>query len=39
VDFSLPKSANNIKLFLGLAGYYQQFVDEFSAIARPLKIC
>jgi hypothetical protein len=26
----------DIKSFLGLAGYYQRFISDFSAIARPL---
>ena len=32
----LPKSAKEIKQFLGLAGYYHKFVPRFSDLLRPL---
>ena len=32
----LPKSAKEIKQFLGLAGYYCKFVPRFSDLSRPL---
>ena len=35
-DWPVPKSAIEIKSFLGLAGYYQRFVQDFSKIAGPL---
>jgi len=35
-NFSIPKSAKNIKQFLGLAGYYRRFIKGFSKIAKPL---
>ncbi|XP_074293310.1 putative mitochondrial protein AtMg00860 [Silene latifolia] len=31
-----PKNVAEIRSFLGLAGYYQRFVKDFSKIARPL---
>ena len=31
-----PKSAKEIKQFLGLAGYYHKFVPRFSDLSRPL---
>jgi hypothetical protein len=36
IDFPMPKSQKDIKSSLGLAGYYRRFIDNFSAIARPL---
>lgn len=37
-NFPRPKNAKNIRQFLGLAGYYRRFIDNFSQIARPLTI-
>ena len=34
--FPRPKSAKNIKQFLGLAGYYRRFIPNFSTVAKPL---
>ena len=31
-----PKSTTKLRSFLGLAGYYRQFIRNFSAIAQPL---
>ena len=31
-----PKSVTEIRSFLGLAGYYRRFVQDFSRIAGPL---
>jgi len=33
-NFPIPKSAKNIKPFLGLAGYYRRFIKGFSKIAK-----
>ena len=30
------KNVTEIKSFLGLAGYYQRFIEEFSKIAKPI---
>ncbi|KAJ9582111.1 hypothetical protein L9F63_003567, partial [Diploptera punctata] len=35
-EFPTPKTPKDIKSFLGLAGYYRKFIEEFSAIAKPL---
>ena len=36
LNFPIPKTAKDIRKFLGLAGYYRRFVPDFSKIARPL---
>ena len=35
-EFPRPKNEKNIKQFLGLAGYYRRFIENFSKIASPL---
>ena len=35
-DWPVSKSATEIGSFLGLAGYYRRFVQDFSSIAGPL---
>ena len=35
-EISPPKNATEVRSFLGLAGYYQLYVKNFAAIARPL---
>lgn len=37
-EFPIPKSAEKVKSFLGLAGYYRRFIKNFSSIAEPLLI-
>ncbi len=34
--FPTPKNPKNIKEFLGLAGYYRRFIQNFADIAKPL---
>ncbi|KAA3461200.1 reverse transcriptase [Gossypium australe] len=36
VDWKPPRNASEVKSFLGLAGYYRQFVKGFSMIATPM---
>jgi hypothetical protein len=31
-----PKSAHQIRNFLGLAGYYRHFIPDFPRIAKPM---
>ncbi|XP_073313509.1 uncharacterized mitochondrial protein AtMg00860-like [Primulina huaijiensis] len=35
-DWLVPKSVTEIRSFLGLAGYYQNFIQGFSPIAEPM---
>ncbi|GKB43670.1 putative reverse transcriptase domain-containing protein [Tanacetum coccineum] len=35
-EFWIPKSATEIRQFLGLAGYYRRFIEGFSKIAKPM---
>ncbi|GJV64931.1 putative reverse transcriptase domain-containing protein [Tanacetum coccineum] len=35
-DWASPKSATEIRQFLGLAGYYRRFIKGFSKIAKPM---
>nr|GEX65269.1 retrotransposon protein, putative, Ty3-gypsy subclass [Tanacetum cinerariifolium] len=37
-DWASPKTATQIRQFLGLAGYYRRFIEGFSKIARGLKV-
>ena len=36
LNWEAPTSVPEIRSFLGLAGYYHQFVPDFSKIARPM---
>ncbi|GJY13028.1 putative reverse transcriptase domain-containing protein [Tanacetum coccineum] len=35
-SWSAPKSSTEVRQFLGLAGYYQRFIEGFSLIVKPL---
>ncbi|GKC61764.1 putative reverse transcriptase domain-containing protein [Tanacetum coccineum] len=35
-DWASPKTPTEIQQFLGLAGYYRRFIEEFSKIAKPM---
>ena len=37
-DFPCPSSKKELKRFLGLAGFYRQFIQNFAEISKPLKI-
>ena len=36
VDWPRPTNINEVRSFLGMAGYYRRFVKDFSKIALPL---
>jgi hypothetical protein len=36
MDWKPPTSVHQIHSFLGLAGYYQRFIPDFSKIAKPM---
>ena len=36
LDWQRPSSPTEIRSFLGLAGYYRRFIENFSIIAAPL---
>jgi len=36
VKWESPKSATEIRSFMGLAGYYRRFIEGFSKIVAPL---
>ncbi|KAM0724355.1 Retrovirus-related Pol polyprotein from transposon 17.6 [Formica fusca] len=35
-EFPTPKKVKDIQSFIGLAGYYRKFIEDFSKIAKPL---
>ncbi|KAI3776205.1 hypothetical protein L1987_45977 [Smallanthus sonchifolius] len=35
-EWNIPKTPNEFRSFLGLAGYYRRFIQDFSKIASPL---
>jgi hypothetical protein len=36
VEWSIPSIVTDVRSFLGLADYYQRFIEGFSEIAKPL---
>jgi hypothetical protein len=36
LSWKTPTSVNDIQRFLGLAGYYQRFIEWFSKISKPI---
>jgi hypothetical protein len=36
LDWKPPTSVSKVQSFLGLAGYYQRFIPNFSKIAKPI---
>lgn len=37
-NFPIPTKVKEIQAFIGLAGYYRKFIENFSRIAKPYKI-
>lgn len=37
--FPIPKTAKEIKSFLGLLGYYRRFINNFAKLTKPLTKC
>lgn len=38
-NFPLPKNKRQVRGFLGLAGWYRRFIENFASIAAPLSDC
>ena len=36
LNWKQPRNVGDIRSFLGLAGYYRRFIEDFSRIARPM---
>ena len=36
INWKQPKTVTDIRIFLGLAGYYRRFVEAFMRLAGPL---
>jgi hypothetical protein len=36
LSWKTPTSVSDIRSFLGLAGYYQRFIEGFSKISKPM---
>jgi hypothetical protein len=36
LDWKMPTSVTQVRSFLGLAGYYQRFIPNFSKILKPI---
>ena len=36
LDWEAPKSVKGVRSFLGMAGYYRRFIENFSKIAKPM---
>lgn len=38
-NFPIPRTAKNLKSFLGLLGYYRKFIPNFAKLTKPLTVC
>jgi hypothetical protein len=38
LSWNAPTSVGNIQIFLGLASYYQRFIEGFSKITKPMTV-
>jgi hypothetical protein len=36
LDWEVPHTVKEVRSFLGLAGYYRRFIENFSKIVKPL---
>jgi hypothetical protein len=36
LEWEQPKNVKDIRSFLGLAGYYRRFIENFSKISKPM---
>jgi hypothetical protein len=36
LSWNVPMSVGDIQSFLGLAGYYERFIERFSKISKPM---
>jgi len=36
IEWKRPQNVTDIRSFLGLAGYYRRFIENFSKIAKPM---
>jgi len=36
IEFRVPRNADDVRSFLGMAGFYKRFVPNFARIAQPL---
>ncbi|GFY20360.1 retrovirus-related Pol polyprotein from transposon gypsy [Trichonephila clavipes] len=36
INFPIPTNKTQVRVFLGLSGYYRRYIPEFSVIAAPL---